>query len=66
MCLVPLQSVVGVELILENPFVGDNVGANRARDKIPGVVGVQGSKLFFHCVTLIRIDKGRADRGEHR
>jgi hypothetical protein len=46
--LVLLQRTVGVELVLKNPFVGDDVGANGARDKIPGVVGNQGSKLFFH------------------
>jgi hypothetical protein len=51
--LVLLQRTVGVELVLKNPFVGDDVGANGARDKIPGVIGNQGSKLFFHSVVPV-------------
>jgi hypothetical protein len=30
---------VGVELVLEDPFAGYDVGANRMSDKIPSVVG---------------------------
>jgi hypothetical protein len=44
--------------VLENPLAGDNVGANRMRDKIPGVVGDQGSTLFFHGVMPIWIGEG--------
>jgi hypothetical protein len=64
--LVPLQRTVGFELVLENLFVGDNVGANRARDKIRGVVGDQGSKLFFHGATLVQIDEGGVNGGGHQ
>jgi hypothetical protein len=39
--------------VLKNPLVDDDVGANRARDKIPGVFGDQGGKLVFHGTTLI-------------
>jgi hypothetical protein len=49
--LVPFQRVVRVELVLENPFVGDNVEANEVRDKIPGVVP---------------IDEGDVDGGGHQ
>jgi hypothetical protein len=51
--LIPFQRVIGVELVLKNPFVGDDVRANWARDKIPGVVGDQGSKFFFHGAVLV-------------
>jgi hypothetical protein len=51
--------------VLEDPFVGDNVGANGARDKILGVVGDQGSKLFFHDAVLVWIDERGADGGRH-
>jgi hypothetical protein len=64
--LVPFQGAIGVELVVENPFVGDDVGANRVRDKIPGVVGDQGSKFFFHGAVPVRIDKGSTDGGGHR
>jgi hypothetical protein len=60
--LVPFQRAVGVELVLENSFIGDGIGANGVRDKITGVVGDQGSKLFFHGAAPIRIDEGTGDK----
>jgi hypothetical protein len=64
--LVPFKRVVGVELMLENSFSSDDVGANRARDKISGVIGDQGNKFFFHGTTPVRIDEGGVDTGGHR
>jgi hypothetical protein len=64
--LVPFQRVVGIELVLKNSLTGDDVGANEVRDKIPSVVGDQGSKFFFHGTAPIRIDEGGMDRGGHR
>jgi hypothetical protein len=64
--LVSFQRAVGVELVIENPFVSDDVGANGVRDKILGVVGDQGSKLFFHGLVLVRIDVGGMDGGGHQ
>jgi hypothetical protein len=37
--LVPFLGDIRIEFVLENPLVGDDVGANGAMDKIPGVVG---------------------------
>jgi hypothetical protein len=64
--LVPFQGAIGIELVLENSLAGDDVGANGARDKIPGVVGDQGSKFFFHGTTPIWINEGSANGGGHR
>jgi hypothetical protein len=64
--LVSFQGAVGIKLVLENLLVGDDVGANGARDKITGVVGDQGSKFFFHGMVTIRIDKGGVDEGGYR
>jgi hypothetical protein len=64
--LVPFQGAVGIKLVLKNSLVGDDVGANGARDKIPGVVGNQGSKFFFHGAMPIWIDEGGAEGGGHR
>jgi hypothetical protein len=64
--LVPFHGAIRIELVLENPLAGDDVGANVARDKILGVVGDQGSKFFFHNTTPIWIDEGDADGGGHR
>jgi hypothetical protein len=61
--LVPVQGAIRIELVLENPLVGDVVGANKTRDKILGVVGDQGYKLFFHHVTPVQIDEGGVDGG---
>jgi hypothetical protein len=64
--LVPLQRVVRVELVLENPFGGDDVAASGARYKILDVVGDQGSKLFFHGAVPVQIDEGGVDGGAYR
>jgi hypothetical protein len=64
--LVPFQGAVGIELVLENLVAGDNVGANGVRDKIPGVVGNQDSKFFFHGAVPIQIDEGGMEGGGHR
>jgi hypothetical protein len=48
----------------ENLFVGDDVGANRARDKIPCVVGDR--KLFFHGTPLVQINEGSMDGEGHQ
>jgi hypothetical protein len=37
--------------VLEYPFAGDNVGANRMRDKILSVVDDQSIIFFFHGTT---------------
>jgi hypothetical protein len=62
---VPFQRAVRVEVVLEDPFVGDDVGVNRVRDKIPSVVDDQGSKFFFHGAAPVQIDEGGTDGGGH-
>jgi hypothetical protein len=64
--LLPLQRAARVELVLENLFAGDDVGANRARNKIPCVVGDQGSKLFYHGAALVQIGEGGMNGGGHQ
>jgi hypothetical protein len=64
--LVPFQGAIKIELVHENPLIGDDVVANGVRDKIPGVVGDQGSKFFFHGMAPIRIDEGDTDGGGHQ
>jgi hypothetical protein len=64
--LAPFQRAIRVKLVHENPFVSDDIGANGVRDKILGVVGDQGSKLFFHGTTPVWIDDGDTNGGGHR
>jgi hypothetical protein len=66
MSLVPFQGAVRVELVLEDPFVGDDVGANWMRDKIPSDVGDQGIIFFLHSTTPGWVSKGNTDEGGHR
>jgi hypothetical protein len=64
--LVPFKRAIIVKLVLENPFAGDDVGANGARDKISSVVGNQSSKFFFHRMTPVQTNEGGVDGGGHR
>jgi hypothetical protein len=51
MTLVPFQGTIRVELVLEDLFTGDDIGANRTRDKISSVVGDQNIIFFLHGMT---------------
>jgi hypothetical protein len=64
--LVPFQDAIGVKLVLEDPFVGDNIGVNMTREKLPSVVGDQSIIFFFHGTTLGWVGKGDANGGGHR
>jgi hypothetical protein len=66
MSLVPFQGAIGVELVLEDSFADDDVGANRMRDKIPSIIGDQSIIIFFHGTTPGRVGKGDADGNGHR
>jgi hypothetical protein len=66
MSLVSLYGVIGVELVLKDPFVGDDVEANRTRDKIPIIVDDQSIIFFFYSTTPGLIGEDDPDEGEHR
>jgi hypothetical protein len=64
--LVPLQCTIGVELVLEDPLAGDDVGVNRTRDKISNIVGDQSSIFFLHDTVPGRVSEGGMDGGGHQ
>jgi hypothetical protein len=64
--LVPFQGAVRVELVFEDLFVGDDVGANRTRDKLPSIVDDQSIIFFFHGTALGRVGEGGANGGGHQ
>jgi hypothetical protein len=64
--LVPLQGAFGVELVLENLFTGDDIEANRTRDKISRFVGDQSIIFFLLGAAPGRVDEGGANGGGHR
>ena len=67
---VALQSPVGVELVLEDPRVGDDIGSRRTRHKIPSVVLHQSIMFFYHSSSPIWVGKsttvGLRDGGDGR
>jgi hypothetical protein len=63
--LVPFQGAIGVELVLEDPFVDDDIGANRMRDKISSVIGDESSIFFLHGMTPRQVGEGGVDGGGH-
>jgi hypothetical protein len=64
--LVPFQRAIRFKLVLEDTFADDDVGANGARDKIPGVVGDQDNKFFFYGAAPVWNYEGGTDGGGHR
>jgi hypothetical protein len=59
-----------MELVLEDPLAGDNVGALRLGNQLPGPIADQGSIFFLHSRTPMGNDKrstsGGGDRGRCR
>ena len=46
--LVALESAVRMELVLEDPLPGDDVGVTGSRNKLPRLVALQGVELLLH------------------
>jgi hypothetical protein len=59
--LVPLQGSISIELVLEYLLASDDVGARRARNKIPSLVRQQSVVLGFHSSLPIGISEGAAE-----
>jgi hypothetical protein len=59
-------SAIRVKFMHEDPFAGEDVGANRMRDKIPSVVSDQSIILFLHDMAPRRVDEGGKDEGVHQ
>jgi hypothetical protein len=52
--------------MLEDPFIGVDIGANMMRDKIPSIVGDQSIIFFFYGMALGWVGEGGADGDGHR
>ena len=59
--LVPFQSNISMELVLEDPLAGDDVGERRARNKIPSLVRLHSVMLGFHSSPPIGIGEGAVE-----
>jgi hypothetical protein len=61
--LVAIEISISAELVHEDPFVGDDVGALRSWNKVPGPITHQGPVLILHCHTPIGIGEDSTDGG---
>jgi hypothetical protein len=68
--LLAIKGPVSPELVREDPFAGDNVGALRSGNQLLGPIADQGSVLFLYSRTPMGIDKlntsGGGDPGRCR
>jgi hypothetical protein len=65
MSLVPIQGAIRLQLLLEDPFPGDNISAKEARHQVPIVVRLQGL-ILLHSVLLVGVGERTTDRGRLR
>jgi hypothetical protein len=61
--LVAIKGPVSTKLVREDPFTGDDVGALRYWNKVPGPITHQGPVLILHSRAPIAIGEGSADGG---
>ena len=64
--LIAIKGPVSTELVREDPLTGDNVGALRSGNQLPGPIADQGSVLFLHSRTPMGIDKRSTSIGGDR
>jgi hypothetical protein len=61
--LVAIEGPVSTELVCEDPFASDDVGALRLWNKVPCPITHQGPIVILHSRAPIGIGKGSADGG---
>jgi hypothetical protein len=64
--LVAIKGPVSTKLVCEDPLAGDNVGALRSGNQLPGPIVDQGAVLFLHSRTPMGIGKRSSCRGGDR
>jgi hypothetical protein len=66
---VAIKGAISMKLVSENPFSSDYICVTRARNKVPGMVVMEGSALFFHGLAPVGISQsipvGARDWGEY-
>jgi hypothetical protein len=65
-CPVAIECPVSAELVCEDPFASDDVGALGSWNKVPCLITHQGPVLILHSRASIGIGEGRADGGRDR
>jgi hypothetical protein len=63
--LVPVKRAIRLELVLEDPLVGDDIGPKRPRNQVPRAVRQQGHVLL-HSATPVGVHERATDRDQDR
>jgi hypothetical protein len=64
--LAAIKGPVSTELVLEDSLAGDNVGALRPGNQLPGPIADQGIVLFLHSRTPMGIGKRSTSGGGYQ
>jgi hypothetical protein len=65
MSLIPVKRAIRLELVLEDPLVGDDIGPRRPRNQVPHAVRQQGLVLL-HSAMPMGVRECAMDRGRGR
>jgi hypothetical protein len=60
--LVPVKKAIHLELVLEDPLAGDDIGPKRPRNQVPHAVRQQGL-ILLHSTTPVGVSERATDRG---
>jgi hypothetical protein len=63
MGIVAIEGPINTELVHEDPLAGDNVGALRSGNQLPGPIADQGSVFVLHSRTPMGIGKRNMSGG---
>jgi hypothetical protein len=64
--LVAIKVLVSTELVRKDPVAGDNIGALRSGNQLPGPIVDQGSVLFLYSRTPMEISKRSMSGGGYQ
>jgi hypothetical protein len=59
---ISIKRAIRLELVLENPLTGDDIGLRRSRNQVPRAVRQHGL-ILLHSVTLVGVRERATDRG---
>jgi hypothetical protein len=66
MILVPIKRAIRLELVLEDPLAGDDIGPRRSRNQDSCAVGQQGLIHLLHSVMPVEAREHATDGGQDR
>jgi hypothetical protein len=64
MSLVPFKRAIHLELVLEDPLTGNDIGPKRPKNQVPRPVRQQGLVLLLHSVMPVGVHERAMDKGQ--